>query len=36
MSLNIILGYSLAILTCVVIIWFFNKLTKDTHNNLFN
>ena len=29
MSINIIFGYGLAILTSVVIIWFFNKITQD-------
>ncbi len=32
MSINLIVGYALAILTSMIIIWFFSKLTQDSND----
>jgi len=33
MQINIILGYGLAVLTAVLIVWFFKKLTSDKRDH---
>ena len=32
MSINLIAGYSLAILTSIIILWFFYKITQDSQS----